>query len=456
MTNISSVSLSDKAIQDSELHLSSSSAGIQRTQNGDASVSGESTSLAARSVDVIGLNDLSDPLLWMLCQFISYKDFLNLGVAEKSLYHRLTKLFYEQQKFVYLSDEFVATEGLDFYFNAFVTHSYFMRQETNPNFKTSPEILERKLAERNHAREALVFTNQIIFENADRSIAGKIEQMILQLAKCFVHRLSLKEPYDCFVEGVEALLSRDTFTGETADLDFAKHCLSFISECQEASRMPHRLGNLPQSREDQMFELYQVFARKIQPQSINALIVDEHDFPEYGYEIENVSQAIPVLRTDLPALPMPGEVLNLVRNEQISFDFLPFQISKLPESFFTLVNVTRLDLAMIGLTVLPGFIGRLVNLQNLDLSYNQLETLPDEIATLPNLWDLNLVRNFFTAFPEAMASMSKLEQVALEERLRSLLPEVLQQQVVFSDLSDLMSDSDSESDSEEDITSSSL
>ena len=61
-------------------------------------------------------------------------------------------------------------------------------------------------------------------------------------------------------------------------------------------------------------------------------------------------------------------------------------------------RLTKLNLSLEGLTVLPSQIRQLTHLTKLDLGGNQLTYLPPEIGQLTNLTSLDLGGNQLTSF----------------------------------------------------------
>src|SRR5260221_12379132 len=74
---------------------------------------------------------------------------------------------------------------------------------------------------------------------------------------------------------------------------------------------------------------------------------------------------------------------------------------------------TSLDLADLGLTILPPEIGQLKALKRLQLRKNRLATLPREIGQLATLKELSLAYNQVTRLPLEIGQLTALEDLLL-------------------------------------------
>ena len=97
------------------------------------------------------------------------------------------------------------------------------------------------------------------------------------------------------------------------------------------------------------------------------------------------------------------------------------QLTYLPPEIGQLTNLTSLDLGGNQLTSLPPQIGQLRKLNDLDLSGNQLTSLPPQIGQLSNLLSLKLRSNQLTSLPTEIGRLTSLRKLDLiDNRLTSL------------------------------------
>ncbi|BBI16314.1 leucine-rich repeat domain-containing protein [Neochlamydia sp. S13] len=90
-------------------------------------------------------------------------------------------------------------------------------------------------------------------------------------------------------------------------------------------------------------------------------------------------------------------------------------------------DIRKLNVARIGLTLLPSEIGQLSQLQTLELSNNQLTTLPAEIRQLSQLQCLYLENNYLTTLPAEIGQLSQLQRLHLENNQLTNLPAEIRQ-----------------------------
>ncbi len=81
------------------------------------------------------------------------------------------------------------------------------------------------------------------------------------------------------------------------------------------------------------------------------------------------------------------------------------KLTKLPESFGKLTNLTYLSLSCDQLSELPESFGKLTNLTWLSLSGNQLTQLPKSIGKLTNLTRLELSNNPIKSLPPELSHL---------------------------------------------------
>ncbi|NWW43941.1 ERBIN protein, partial [Pedionomus torquatus] len=97
-------------------------------------------------------------------------------------------------------------------------------------------------------------------------------------------------------------------------------------------------------------------------------------------------------------------------------------ISKLPDGFSQLLNLTQLYLNDAFLEFLPANFGRLTKLQILELRENQLKILPKTMSRLTLLERLDLGSNEFTEVPEVLEQLSGLKEFWMDGNRLTLIP----------------------------------
>ncbi|KAL8203801.1 UNVERIFIED_CONTAM: hypothetical protein K2H54_061311, partial [Gekko kuhli] len=97
-------------------------------------------------------------------------------------------------------------------------------------------------------------------------------------------------------------------------------------------------------------------------------------------------------------------------------------ISKLPDGFSQLLNLTQLYLNDAFLEFLPANFGRLTKLQILELRENQLKMLPKTMSRLTQLERLDLGSNEFTEVPEVLEQLSGLKEFWMDGNRLAVIP----------------------------------
>ncbi|KFW04574.1 Protein LAP2, partial [Eurypyga helias] len=97
-------------------------------------------------------------------------------------------------------------------------------------------------------------------------------------------------------------------------------------------------------------------------------------------------------------------------------------ISKLPDGFSQLLNLTQLYLNDAFLEFLPANFGRLTKLQILELRENQLKILPKTMSRLTQLERLDLGSNEFTEVPEVLEQLSGLKEFWMDGNRLTVIP----------------------------------
>ncbi|XP_028746213.1 leucine-rich repeat-containing protein 7 isoform X6 [Peromyscus leucopus] len=97
-------------------------------------------------------------------------------------------------------------------------------------------------------------------------------------------------------------------------------------------------------------------------------------------------------------------------------------ISKLPDGFTQLLNLTQLYLNDAFLEFLPANFGRLVKLRILELRENHLKTLPKSMHKLSQLERLDLGNNEFSELPEVLDQIQNLRELWMDNNALQVLP----------------------------------
>ncbi|XP_029004758.1 leucine-rich repeat-containing protein 7 isoform X3 [Betta splendens] len=97
-------------------------------------------------------------------------------------------------------------------------------------------------------------------------------------------------------------------------------------------------------------------------------------------------------------------------------------ITKLPDGFTQLLNLTQLFLNDAFLEYLPANFGRLSKLRILELRENHLKTMPKSIHRLTQLERLDLGSNEFTELPEALEQIHNLKELWLDNNSLQSIP----------------------------------
>ncbi|XP_029939151.1 leucine-rich repeat-containing protein 7 isoform X2 [Salarias fasciatus] len=97
-------------------------------------------------------------------------------------------------------------------------------------------------------------------------------------------------------------------------------------------------------------------------------------------------------------------------------------ITKLPEGFTQLLNLTQLFLNDAFLEYLPANFGRLSKLRILELRENHLKTMPKSIHRLTQLERLDLGSNEFSELPEVLEQIHNLKELWLDNNSLQSIP----------------------------------
>uniref|UniRef100_A0A8I3RVW9 Leucine rich repeat containing 1 n=1 Tax=Canis lupus familiaris TaxID=9615 RepID=A0A8I3RVW9_CANLF len=130
-------------------------------------------------------------------------------------------------------------------------------------------------------------------------------------------------------------------------------------------------------------------------------------------------QPAPRAARDIPEIP---ESISFCKALQIA-DFSGNPLTRLPESFPELQNLTCLSVNDISLQSLPENIGNLYNLASLELRENLLTYLPDSLTQLRRLEELDLGNNEIYNLPESIGALLHLKDLWLDGNQLSELPQ---------------------------------
>lgn len=142
--------------------------------------------------------------------------------------------------------------------------------------------------------------------------------------------------------------------------------------------------------------------------------------PNLTYILINFSN-IPVQEEILIRL---AEIKTLVKLE---LSFLFSDITKIPDSIFSITTLKVLHISNIKTTELQSAIGNLKNLEMLTVIQTQIETVPDSISELTELKILELEVNCITHLPSCIGELRELTSLCLlDNKLTSISKSILE------------------------------
>lgn len=100
-------------------------------------------------------------------------------------------------------------------------------------------------------------------------------------------------------------------------------------------------------------------------------------------------------------------------------------LSNVPVSTQWLSVIAKLDLSKNNITCLPESVTSLVNLKTLDVHSNQLTSLPHSMGRLSKLKILNISENFFEELPECVQNCGSMEELIVDFNKLQRLPDAL-------------------------------
>jgi len=99
------------------------------------------------------------------------------------------------------------------------------------------------------------------------------------------------------------------------------------------------------------------------------------------------------------------------------------ELTSIPESICSLINLQKLYLSNNKITNIPEFISSLIHLRQLILSNNQITSIPESICSLINLQELYLYNNKITNIPYYISSLINLRKLHLSYYEITNIPE---------------------------------
>ena len=82
---------------------------------------------------------------------------------------------------------------------------------------------------------------------------------------------------------------------------------------------------------------------------------------------------------------------------------------------YPIATTTTLDLTDNQITDIPQSISSLINLRELYLHNNEITYIPESISSLTNLWELRLSHNKISHIPESISSLTNLLYLCLSD-----------------------------------------
>ena len=117
-----------------------------------------------------------------------------------------------------------------------------------------------------------------------------------------------------------------------------------------------------------------------------------------------------------------------------SLTFCMAEMNEIPEEFYSLVHLKRLNLMLNSIQTISPKIKTFEKLETLNLSRNHINKLPIEICELRHLKELNLSENKLTELPETIGELNKLERLDISNNKIKTLPLSLQNAVLLEHL----------------------
>ena len=122
------------------------------------------------------------------------------------------------------------------------------------------------------------------------------------------------------------------------------------------------------------------------------------------------------------ALAKLSQIKTLTKLKLEPIDF-SFDITKVPDSIFTLKTLKNLHISNIKITEIPSAIYHLKNLEILTVIQTEITALPESILELTKLKVLELEINHLTHLPEHIGKLKNLENICVFSNELSELPE---------------------------------
>lgn len=120
-----------------------------------------------------------------------------------------------------------------------------------------------------------------------------------------------------------------------------------------------------------------------------------------------------------------------------SFKLNNCSLSKIPEELYAFTDLTEIDLSNNKIKTIPAKVKVFEKLESLILSKNQINKLNTALAVIPNLKKLDISSNKFKEFPLVLTKLKKLEELNIHELHYTMLGEVYEVPIEFTQLKHL-------------------
>jgi len=147
------------------------------------------------------------------------------------------------------------------------------------------------------------------------------------------------------------------------------------------------------------------------------------DQPVTQMELDTITSFMPAFLSDGDYTDFTG--IGRLRNlDDILFGNGRKYVGKtLPDEFYTLTALTRLDLSGCQIEIISDLIANLQNLQSLDLSGTKLSEFPSAVCEISSLKYLDISRTNISRLPDNIGSLSALKTLDISRTPISTLPD---------------------------------
>lgn len=164
--------------------------------------------------------------------------------------------------------------------------------------------------------------------------------------------------------------------------------------------------------------------------TLTALLLSQSDMIEYP-SVNNIPKTLNLSYLELNTYP---EGIHVLASKLEYLDLSNNAITFIPPSFSQLVNLTKLNLSNLNLSIIPNSLLGLHKLQYVDLSNNRITIIPPQIENLQLLHTLKLRENLINALPSALCRLPKLQKLAIDKNPLESIPK----EVIGRDIKSLM------------------